>query len=581
MIKYGAIILVVISLVAGMSYGDVLFGPVVVEKGTPYAGTFGMHCACTAYFVEARNGEGGRLTKECTVVLNGETVLDLQKGWSVASVQVELRETEENEIEIEVKGPGRSAATVEVYERNVTPAPMVSRVYEKKGRKAEEYEESFVLNHWARRFWLKVENGEENGSGRVESGSVEVNGVEVIGEGELHNGVHTVTKEVELVDGMNRVHIAMEGDPGSRIQIGIDGAAQTVTVTKVVEVELPLAPEYGGIQMHDGHVLLRLGDTHSLVEIDEQGNMITRLSPEDLHSGSEEMGVMSLRGGYVWTTAYEEGEPLYRFYDPHWHLLHETRGEVRAIQQISEAGNVLLGWDSQTLQLEPCGGGAMVAVYDQAGTVASLVPMGLPPSDYDIFNQLSPDGLTCWAYCNDDMQVYGTDGILRWRAPWRESRELANGGLAVQATKDSLLFHGSDGSLVRRVVNARPANQEGRGRTTPDGEYALHGGDALMIAKRSGPQSCWTFDPGQDSWVLWMWMSEDGKWVLAVDGTPYPDPQAIWLVGAGGEMLWEASGPASPSPFRSTLTQGGEYFYLMAEGQGHNELCYLYRVMVE
>ena len=72
--------LAVISLLSVGVHGEVLFGPEVVEKGSPYSGTFGMYCRCTAYFVEARNGEGGRLTKECTVGLNGEKALDLEKG---------------------------------------------------------------------------------------------------------------------------------------------------------------------------------------------------------------------------------------------------------------------------------------------------------------------------------------------------------------------------------------------------------------------------------------------------------------------------------------------------------------------
>ncbi len=330
--------------------------------------------------------------------------------------------------------------------------------------------------------------------------------------------------------------------------------------------------------MYNGHVLLRMAGGN-VSDIDEAGIMTVRLDPKHPRLGDETHVAMSTRGSYVWTRAFEGNEHVCRLYDRAWNLVHETRGEARRVQQVAETGDGLLGRDLETIGLLPCQGG-MIAVYTRTGEVGAKIPLGVEPGDFDLFNQFSSDGLTCVTFCNGNMQVWGTDGVMRWESPWRKSRDLGNGGIAVQGTADSLLFHGADGSIVRRVVNARPSSEEGRERTTPDGAFGMHKGASVMVARRQGPQSCWQFDPGEGKEMLCSWMSDDGRWVLAMDKSPYPNPRTVWLLGAGGEAVWMTL--SRPLQRRTVLTELGEYFYLMCYDEvTYGKRCALYRVTVE
>ncbi|MBN1422912.1 hypothetical protein JXA88_00005, partial [Candidatus Fermentibacteria bacterium] len=374
----------------------------------------------------------------------------------------------------------------------------------------------------------------------------------------------------------------VEGALGAKISLGIEEPAQTVTVTEVAEVELPYGRDESGIQMHNGHVLLRVRDGEELLEIDETGSMIQRLANNDRRMGQEVIETTSPRLGYVLTVAREQGERVFRLYDRNWSLVSTTAGQDLWITAISEAGGYLLGWDRATYHLPACQG-CMAAIYDPSLTVRATIPVGMMPIDADRENQFSPDEQTTYTHCDDKLQVYRTDGTFLWEAPWRQSRHLGNGGIAVQATADSLLLHDATGALVCRVVNPRPPEQSGeaRARTTPGGECAIHSGDAVLVAKREGPQSCWLFDPGPEGYICWQSMSDDGRWIVAIDAGG--KPREVSLVGAGGHVVWELDDQWFCGPLQRMLAPNGGYFYLFTRDSqsGPCKYCHVYRIDVE
>ena len=379
----------------------------------------------------------------------------------------------------------------------------------------------------------------------------------------------------------NRIVVSTWGDPGDFVTVGVTEAAQTVTVEEVWDVEVP-GFKSCGIGMHNGEPIIRFSNGFDLMQIDGQGNQELLVDYDG--ENSERPRCMSPRGSYVWTSARSGDDWIYRLYDPQWNVVHETIGPQRRIQQIAETGNTLLGYDPETAGSVPCVDGR-IAVYDRMGNMVSTVMRGFTPQDFDIFNQLSPDGLYCWVYCNDNLQVYGVDGVLQWEAPMKSSRELANDGMAVQSTKDYLFFHDSSGNIERRVFTESPANQCGFARTTPDGKYGAHRGSSYMAAARSGPQSCWKFEPGSEYYVYYHWISDDGNWELVEAVGPTTETSVIWLLGAGGEVMWQsAPGDYCTGTVLRILTSNGEYFFLpemRTIGSSRSVWSRLFKVIVD
>ncbi len=361
------------------------------------------------------------------------------------------------------------------------PAPVPMREYVKDSEGLEEYIESFVLNHWATRFVLRVENGDPDGSHRVTSGVVRVNGQVVLGPEEVHGGMGEAEAEVELwSEGLNRIRTRVEGPAGSKIRLGIEEPAQTVTVTQVAEVKLPgSGPHEDGISTHDGQILYRGHYATKVVEIDGNGAYTERFA------GSESTWVhrMSPRGSYVWVLAVQNGVPQHRLYDWRGAVVADWpwSGTAWNIYDISEAGNTLVGPDYPANMATACSGGSIFSVYDVDGTRLGQI-QGSPYSPPRMW--VSPDGMTVAAYCNNKMSVYTRDGLLLWEAPYRGSPALAAGGRAVQATEDSLIMHGPDGRLERVVVASHPTERLRMAWTTADGGFAVHRARSVMMARR-------------------------------------------------------------------------------------------------
>jgi len=571
--------LAVITLLSVGVHGEVLFGPVVVENGSHYSGTFGMYCRCAAYFIEAQNGEGEQSTAGCTVVLNGETVLDLEKGWSSASRQVELRETEPNEIEIEVKVPTRGAATVEVYERDVTPAPMAARQYTKKRRTIEFFSEGFVLNHWATRFRLRILNGEENGGNRVK-GRVLINGVEVVGYDELNEHEYRVVKEIELIDGWNEVEVYLDGRRDSYVNIGMEEAAQTVEVTEVAEVPIDGVPG-GVIGMHGDQVYVKMGIGGGRVrQVDGNGDVQTMFTEGDER---EHATGMSRRGDYVATRFWNGQEWRRRLYDWEWNEVTQWVGppvRTEGVELISDNGNTLMEIEYDA---DPGEGGAPVGYhfFDGAGTPLFSFSGDVTLRFAEDLYMVSPDGESVAQFGPEELQVYWRDGKVRWSTAARFNSSLANSGQAVQATADSLLFFASDGRIERRVLNPDPDELGALSASTPDGQHAMHFGNSTIVAKRNGPQSCWRFSlPG--GMIAGATMSDDGRWVWVLSTTHGPEMKsAIWLVGAGGAVAWEIWADGMVVTGLRSITEFGEYFYFTEHDPnppGFQDHCHLFRV---
>jgi len=575
----GTFLLILIS----SSFGEILFGPVEIGSGVAFQDTFGMYCRCTAYFVEIQNGMGESRADGFKVGLNDTTVIELDGSWTTYTEQIELRETEPNEISVNVMGEEGAKIAVQVYERDVTPEPVPTRIYMKRTDDEELFSESFLLNHWADRFYLDITNGNPDGSNRIISGRVIVDGVTVVDEKELNDSVFKIRKEIEFADvsNLNRVLIITSGEDGDFVSIGIEEAAQTVSVEEVARVDLEYPRDSGsGIFMVDGHPKVRVSEEIKFVEIDEYGNTTTLLS-RNIET-DEWIEAMSPRCGHVLTGEGLPDNRIYRLYDPQWSLISTITNQDLLIGAISEAGNVMMGWDMATLDYEACEG-LLVAFYDKNGQTIGGMPLGYEPIDYDRENQISPDEQYSFTHCNDMLQVYGIDGQLKWESPWKQSRSVVNNGLAVQADWESLLFHNENGTVERRVINPRPPVESGGPftRSASDGEYAEHSGDALIVAKRSGPQSCWYFDPSPDGYVCWQSMSDDGRWAISIN--PGVEFREASLVGAGGEIIWQKADEWVCGPTRRMISSDGEYFFLFTS-DGEYELCnrcHIYRIAVE
>jgi len=77
-----------------------------------------------------------------------------------------------------------------------------------------------VFNAPAGRFFLYVQNGDDGG-GKVESGSIAVNGVGVIGDADFASPREYLHRLVTLVAGSNTIVVTLAGDPGSFVAVVI------------------------------------------------------------------------------------------------------------------------------------------------------------------------------------------------------------------------------------------------------------------------------------------------------------------------------------------------------------------------
>gem|GEM_PF-4815754 len=102
-----------------------------------------------------------------------------------------------------------------------------------------------------------------------------------------------------------------------------------------------------------------------------------------------------------------------------------------------------------------------------------------------------------------------------------------------------------------------------------------------MVAKRSGPQSCWYYNPAPNGYVCWHSMSDDGRWAISIN--PGVEFWEVSLIGAGGDVLWQKANEWICGPFERIVTSNGEYFYLFAaDGEFEScDKCLIYRISVE
>ncbi|MCU0613442.1 MAG: DUF2793 domain-containing protein [Candidatus Eisenbacteria bacterium] len=576
-----------LSLIVSSLHAEVLFGPVTVPNGQVYTGTFPMYCRCTAYFLEVTS----QSSKAPTILLNGQQVLALTgETWRKAAVQVELREDAPNEIEIRVgRTQGRAGATVQVVERDVSPAPMPAREYVKDSSLPEEYHESFVLNHWASRFILRVENGDPDGSHRVTSGTVRVNGQEVLGPDQLHSGMAEADAEVELSEvelstqHPNRVRVRVEGPAGAKIRIGIEEPAQSVTVTEVWEVPIVGVPG-GCIGTRDGHVSVKLLHGRTALIIDESGAVDSVLADRGTSFWPERATGYSAHGNYIVTNA--GGDSLiYRLYDWGWNRVTEWTGDPWGFGAVSDSGNTLVSVQYQGVRFSPDRRPEWYHIHDGAGTKLTTIPAGICGKIWGDYDLTSPDGMTVARFGPDMFRLYNRDGTLRYEVEKGFLFSLANGGLAAQGSSDVLTFYGSDGTIQRRVVGNPPKPPDsGAPYITPDGEYAMHLGVGVAMSRRTGPQSCWRFDAPEPGWVGAAWLSDDGRWVAGFSQAIYgaEQRQALWLVGAGGGVVWQALLEGSPGvSARTMFTEDGQYFYYTEHESPTGDRCVLMRVDTE
>jgi RHS repeat-associated protein len=71
-------------------------------------------------------------------------------------------------------------------------------------------------------FQLNIQNGDPSGTNRVSSGSVSINGTQVVGPSDFYQGVATIARSVTL-NSQNTLQITLASDPGSYIIINIGG----------------------------------------------------------------------------------------------------------------------------------------------------------------------------------------------------------------------------------------------------------------------------------------------------------------------------------------------------------------------
>ncbi len=109
--------------------------------------------------------------------------------------------------------------------------------YDRTTGKPNTYQDNFVLKQGAKApFTLTVTNGASNGSNRVSSGTVTLNGVVIIKQSDLNQQVGSLQRVVSL-NANNTIEVDLSSTPGSYLIIEIAG--QTVTTIPVLSISQP------------------------------------------------------------------------------------------------------------------------------------------------------------------------------------------------------------------------------------------------------------------------------------------------------------------------------------------------------
>ncbi|MBN1424179.1 hypothetical protein JXA88_06460, partial [Candidatus Fermentibacteria bacterium] len=391
--------------------------------------------------------------------------------------------------------------------------------------------------------------------------------------------VGSVTVEVELQEGENDVQAWVEGALGAKIRIGIEEPAQTVTVTQVAEVPIVGAPR-GCIGTRDGHVSVKLGYGRTLLEIGEDGQIDSLVA----EGGGQGVMAMSRHGGYgvIRTGSLSGGEWAVHVYDPGWNEVAtwEQRGD--RIGAISDSGNTVVAFRSEEMPDEPPGPVVGYDIFDQAGTLLFAYPGAGEHLLYGDDLVVSPDGLTLAQFVPPVFRLWRRDGTVQWETESRDGFAVGNGGVAVQSAGDSLLFYGPDGAVSRVYAENEPKSPgSAEAAMSPQGQVGMHLGVGIMAGRRDGPQSCWRFTAPAPGWVGAAWSSDDGRWAFgASQGIYGPSAQqGAWLIGAGGETLWDALLEGGMAPLSlTTFTEDGGYFFYTEHLLPAGDRCRLMRI---
>jgi len=567
---------------------ETLFGPVEVTSGIAFRDTFGMYCRCTAYFVEIQNGVGESRADGYRVALNDTMVIELDGSWTTYTEQVELREIEPNEISVEVMGKEEAKIPVQVYERDVTPEPVPTKTYTKQIEDEEIFGETFVLNHWADRFYLDVTNGNPDGSNRISSGRVMVDGEIVVDESEFTGSTYEIRKEIEFSDSVNRNRVVVStwGEAGDFVTIGVTEAAQTVSVEEVWQKDFSW-PSFldGAIRVESGEPIVTLNFNGKAVRITGDGS--------EQILGETEPGAFftSPTGKYTGVRKASPGGQSLRteILDGEWNSVSYTDNYMRA-ELISDDGNTIASLEGGGLAYQgedPCELSKAMLFDQNFSSLGSPIPIDFGDPLFDRYH-LAYDGSCLLSLCGEGQQLrmYNRDGSLLWVRPWGFDEFMpVSGGNAVLASPDTLFMIDSAGTIQRRVTGPS-VNPNGMGfvpRLLSEEVGVQSGRNEVRIAQMSGPQSCWEFEH-YDARIGWTWISKDGSWLLSggIIGTD-TRPIYIWLIGAGGEILWTGLSNRGLDPWVTTaITAEGEYFLLHSISSDEPKYrSELYRVNVE
>lgn len=225
----------------------------------------------TRYRLEIINGavDGSDRVSGAAVTLNGaEVVADSEVTTSVAEHSVEVELADSNVIEIEVSGADSSFIELAIW-RELDPTFVIWGPESWVRGGPDVVDSSFVVPAGAAApFYLHMVNGESDGTGRVTSGRITINGVDVIGPSDLSQKVGGLVVPLQLnTSGANTISAEGSGSPGSSFTFWIaasDSVAPVLssiqpadsTITDLIEIALT-----GSVSDQTTTLVLVNGDT--------------------------------------------------------------------------------------------------------------------------------------------------------------------------------------------------------------------------------------------------------------------------------------------------------------------------------